>query len=94
MTGKGNGAAATSCLVNPFNANRLTGITQGSAQVAFTYDAASRRSTLTLPNGIVATYSYDVANQLTGISYANGSTNRMLCHSHSFSQASVGPKSA
>jgi len=29
---------------------------------------------LTLPNGVVATYSYDVANQLSGISYANGST--------------------
>jgi RHS repeat-associated protein len=27
-----------------------------------------------LPNGIVATYSYDTANQLTGISYANGGT--------------------
>ena len=56
------------------NADRLTGITQGSAQVGFTYDAASRRSTLTLPNGIVATYTYDTANQLTGINYASGST--------------------
>lgn len=27
-----------------------------------------------MPNGIVATYSYDTASQLTGISYANGST--------------------
>ena len=42
--------------------------------MGFTYDAASRRSTLTLPNGIVATYSYDTASQVTGISYASGGT--------------------
>jgi hypothetical protein len=38
------------------------------------YDSAGRRSSTTLPNGIVGTYTFDVANQLTGISYANGST--------------------
>jgi hypothetical protein len=27
-----------------------------------------------LPNGIVATYSYDTANEVTGIGYANGGT--------------------
>jgi RHS repeat-associated protein len=30
---------------------------------------------LTLPNGIIATYTYDVASQLTQLSYDNGTTN-------------------
>jgi YD repeat-containing protein len=43
--------------------------------VAITYDADSRRSTqLTLPNGIVGTYSYDAASELTGLTYKEGST--------------------
>jgi YD repeat-containing protein len=51
------------------NANRLTQITQGSAEVSFTYDNANRRSSLTLSNGIIVTYSYDNASQLTGLTY-------------------------
>lgn len=43
--------------------NRLTSVTQGTSLVAITYDNADRRSTLTLPNGIVTTYGYDNANQ-------------------------------
>jgi YD repeat-containing protein len=31
--------------------------------------------TLTLPNGIVATYTYDAASQLTQLSYDSGATN-------------------
>ena len=38
------------------NADRLTKITQGTANVSLTYDTASRRTSLTLPNGIIATY--------------------------------------
>ena len=38
-----------------------------------TYDNADRRSTLTYPNGIVATYGYDNANQLTSLAYASNS---------------------
>ena len=38
------------------NANRLRGITKGSASVSFAYDAANRRGTLTLPNGTVVSY--------------------------------------
>jgi RHS repeat-associated protein len=56
------------------DARRLTQITQGTASVSFTYDAAQRRRTVTLPTGIVATYDYDAASQLTGISYQNGTT--------------------
>jgi RHS repeat-associated protein len=56
-------------------ANRLQQITQGTTTVQFTYDAASRRATLTLPNGIVTTYGYDNASQLVGLNYSLSSTN-------------------
>ncbi len=51
------------------NANRLTGITQGSASVAFNYDSASRRTTLTLPNGIEVGYSYDNNSRISGMTW-------------------------
>lgn len=54
------------------NANRLTSITQGASVVAFTYDDADRRSTLTLPNGVVTTSGYDNANQLTSLTFVLG----------------------
>lgn len=38
------------------NADRLTGVTQGSASVTLAYDDADRRTSLTLPNGIVVEY--------------------------------------
>ena len=50
-------------------ADRLTSVTQGAASVELTYDAANRRSTLTLPNGIVVSYSYDADSQVTALSY-------------------------
>ncbi len=55
-------------------ANRLTQIMQGTTTVGFTFDNANRRATLTLPNGIVGSYTYDSASQLTGITYTNGTT--------------------
>jgi hypothetical protein len=48
---------------------------QGGASVAVTYDDASRRETLTLPNGIVATYGFDAASELTSLSYNEGGSN-------------------
>jgi YD repeat-containing protein len=36
--------------------------------------AANRRTSKTLPNGIVATYTYDEASLLTGITYRQGAT--------------------
>jgi len=56
------------------NDNRLSQITQGSSTVGFTYDNGSRRATLTLPNGVVMTYSYDQASELSGITYKVGTT--------------------
>ncbi len=54
------------------NANRLTGIAQGTSTVSFAYDNANRRTTLTLPNGITMSSSYDSGSQLTGINYTLG----------------------
>ncbi|MGH8397447.1 MAG: hypothetical protein ACRETA_04290 [Gammaproteobacteria bacterium] len=56
------------------NANRLTGISQGASSVAIAYDNASRRTTLTLPNGIKLAYGFDNANELTGLTYTLSTT--------------------
>jgi YD repeat-containing protein len=37
------------------------------------YDGANRRTSLTLPNGVTTTYSYDSGSQLAGIGYQLGS---------------------
>ena len=40
------------------NADRLTGITQGTTSVGFSYDTSDRRTKLTLPNGMILAYTY------------------------------------
>ena len=43
--------------------------------MTYTYDAAGRRTSLTLPNGVLAEYGYDNASRLTSITYKqNGTT--------------------
>ncbi len=42
--------------------------------VSIGYDDVNRRKSLTLPNGIIANYTYDDASRLLGIKYSNGST--------------------
>jgi RHS repeat-associated protein len=54
------------------DANRLTQMSQGTSSVGFSYDNANRRSLLTLPNGVTATYTYDNNSRITGISYQLG----------------------
>jgi YD repeat-containing protein len=54
------------------DADRLTGIAQGTATVSMTYDNASRRASLTLPNGIVVEYGYDDNSRLTSLTYKQG----------------------
>jgi YD repeat-containing protein len=49
-------------------------VTQGSAAVAIAYDDADRRTSLTLPNGIVVEYGYDDDSRLTAITYKDGGT--------------------
>src|SRR5262249_42481894 len=51
-----------------------TSITQTSNLVQFSYDAASRRTTLTLPNGVSTQYGYDAASQVTALTYKLGET--------------------
>jgi len=50
-------------------ANRLTQISQGSANTIISYDQESRRTSLTLPNNVVTTYCYDNNSRLTGLFY-------------------------
>ena len=52
----------------------VTSITQGTNVVPFGYDAANRRRSLTLPNGIVTVYGYGMASQLTSLTYTLGAT--------------------
>jgi RHS repeat-associated protein len=56
------------------NANRLTGVTRGTPTVTVAYDNADKRSSLTLPNGIVVEYDYDDDSRLTGLTYKLGMT--------------------
>ncbi|HEY9157294.1 RHS repeat-associated core domain-containing protein [Candidatus Binatus sp.] len=51
------------------NANRLTGLTQGSTSVSLNYDNANRRTSLTLPNGIVVAYTYDSDSHVKGMAW-------------------------
>jgi YD repeat-containing protein len=52
--------------------NRLTQISQGTSNVAFYYDNASRRTSMTLPNGVSVAYSFDNNSRITGITYSFG----------------------
>jgi YD repeat-containing protein len=55
--------------------NLLTQIaTTDLGNFAFAYDANNRRTTRTLPNGTVSTYSYDDASRLTGIQTTKNAT--------------------
>ena len=56
------------------NANRLTGIAQGSSTVSFAYDGAGRRTTLTLANGVTVSYGFDNASQVTSITYRDSAS--------------------
>ncbi|MGH7931984.1 MAG: RHS repeat domain-containing protein, partial [Candidatus Binataceae bacterium] len=56
------------------NANRLTGIMQGSQSVGFSYDNANRRTQLTLPNGVTVAYTYDHDSRVTAMAYRAGGT--------------------
>jgi YD repeat-containing protein len=40
--------------------------------VALNYDAANRRTSLTLPNGMAVAYTYDSDTRVTGITYSMG----------------------
>jgi RHS repeat-associated protein len=48
-------------------AGRLTGLQQGGQGVNVAYDASGRRTSLTLPNGVTTSYTYDPASRLQQI---------------------------
>ena len=54
--------------------NRLTRVSSGfsgfGGAPTFTYDALSRRTSMTLPSGAIATYTYDAASQLTSLTHS------------------------
>jgi RHS repeat-associated protein len=64
----------TTLVSNTFDdAGRLTRILIGPGEFVFSYDPASVRTSLTAPNGVVTTYSYDEAYRLSDISAVLGS---------------------
>ena len=54
-------------------AGRLIRITRGTQEFGFTYDQASRRTSMTYPNGVVTSYEYDDASRLTRLRASKGS---------------------
>ena len=56
------------------DANRLTQVAQGTTILSFGYDEANRRTSITWPNGIIGTFTFDDASQLMNIAYAKGAT--------------------
>jgi RHS repeat-associated protein len=66
-------------------------ITQGTQSVQMVYDLSGRVTSMTLPNGMVAGYSYDDGSRLTGISYTrNGVTIGGLTYSYDALNRRVG----
>jgi RHS repeat-associated protein len=53
-------------------AGRVTSIARGGVAVGVTYDAAGRRTSLSLPGGITVESAYDAASQLTGLTCRRG----------------------
>ncbi|MGO9265480.1 MAG: hypothetical protein ACLQBA_11475 [Candidatus Binataceae bacterium] len=70
----GTGQSAVNSSYSWDVANRLLNITQGVNAVDFSYDASNRRTCLTLPNGVIATYGYDADSRLTSLTYGTGGT--------------------
>jgi RHS repeat-associated protein len=63
----------------------------GTARSWLLHDRATCRTSLTLPNGVVATTSYDAASQLTGINYQGGAlTPQNLAYSYDLAGRRVG----
>src|SRR5260370_1157705 len=63
--------------------NRLLYIQKGTSSVSFGYDNDNRRTSMTLPNGIVVSYVYDAGSRLNGLTYQlNGTTLGALIYSY------------
>ncbi|NJD91194.1 MAG: hypothetical protein FIA91_06735, partial [Geobacter sp.] len=51
--------------------NRLTAITSAAGAFTYSYDARGRRSAISYPNGIAATFSSDQAGRLSGLTHGS-----------------------
>jgi RHS repeat-associated protein len=69
------------------NADRLTNIVQGTQTVTIGYDNANRRTSLTLPNGVVTSYGYDNANELTTLTYKNSAGTTLASTTYGYDAA-------
>lgn len=56
------------------DASRLISITRGARVFTFGYDALSRRTSMSYPNGVATTYSYDDLSRLTEVKALLGET--------------------
>ena len=72
LTMTGTGIPGVGYLYDP--AGRIRQITQGADIVTMDYDLAGRRKSLTLPNGVTGTYTYDADAQLVNLVYTKGGT--------------------
>ena len=54
-------------------AEQLSTVQQGSLTASIGYDAAARRSSLTLPNGVTVNYTYDNDSRITQLAYSANS---------------------
>ena len=52
----------------------MLAITQGTKSVQLAYDSGGRPISVTLPSGVVKSYSYDAASRLIGIAYSRNQT--------------------
>ena len=68
-TGAKNGVTLTNSYDNRGN---LLSQSSPYGEVAYTYDAADRRRTLTWPDGAYVTYAYDLASRLSSITQSDG----------------------
>ena len=67
-------AGQTQVMYTYDNGDRLTAMSHGPASVAIGYDDTDRRTSLTLPNGIVVDYAYDDDSRIAGLTYRQGMT--------------------
>jgi RHS repeat-associated protein len=93
--------AATSVITRTYDAlDHKTGEITPQGEVDYTYDAAGRRTSMTIKNGPpgaqlvqpAITYSYDSANHLTGIHQAAGSINAGIAQDISLAYDAAGQR--
>ena len=67
------------------NLNRLSIVSEnGAIEATYTYDTNGNRATLTLGNGVVTTYSYNLANWVTNLSNKNSDGEILSSYSYEY----------